>query len=348
MSEINPTPKIIVIRRDNIGDLVCTTPLLTSLRRHFPHGRIDALVNSYNVAVLQNNADIDHVYAYTKAKHRQPGQTVPGVYWDRLRLMLRLRREHYDYVIIASTHFLVRPLRLARLIRPRHIVGFVENGKSGGHHVDLAVPYHKPRPMHLVEELAQLLPPLGIREQRPPAMNVVPDPALVSRLQAGLPQPLQQRPRVGIHISARKVSQRWPAERFVEVMRTLHRQYGVGFMLFWSPGSEDNPLHPGDDAKAEAILAMTADLPVLGCPTQQLAELIAGLSLVERVICSDGGAMHIAAALGKPMVCFFGSADASVWYPWAVPHVLLQPASRNVADISVSEAVAAWAKLQTT
>jgi ADP-heptose:LPS heptosyltransferase len=59
------------------------------------------------------------------------------------------------------------------------------------------------------------------------------------------------------------------------------------------------------------------------------------------MICSDGGAMHIGAALDKPIVCFFGNSDSTHWHPWAVPYVLLQPASRDVADISVDEAHAA-------
>jgi ADP-heptose:LPS heptosyltransferase len=56
------------------------------------------------------------------------------------------------------------------------------------------------------------------------------------------------------------------------------------------------------------------------------------------VVCSDGGALHIAAALDKPILCFFGDSDRTRWYPWKVPHVLLQPASRSVGDITVDEA----------
>jgi len=60
------------------------------------------------------------------------------------------------------------------------------------------------------------------------------------------------------------------------------------------------------------------------------------------VICSDGGAMHIAAAMGKPVLCFFGDSDATRWHPWGVPYRLLQPPSRDVADVGVESAVAAF------
>jgi hypothetical protein len=45
------------------------------------------------------------------------------------------------------------------------------------------------------------------------------------------------------------------------------------------------------------------------------------------------------------MVCFFGNSDSTHWHPWAVPYVLLQPTSRDVGDISVDEAHAAFGRL---
>jgi ADP-heptose:LPS heptosyltransferase len=55
--------------------------------------------------------------------------------------------------------------------------------------------------------------------------------------------------------------------------------------------------------------------------------------------------MHVAAALGKPIVCFFGNSDATLWRPWGVPYALLQPGSRDVADVSVDQALAAFGSL---
>ena len=56
--------------------------------------------------------------------------------------------------------------------------------------------------------------------------------------------------------------------------------------------------------------------------------------------------MHIAAALGKPILCFFGDSDAARWHPWGVPYRLLQPESRDVTDISVAAALQAFRELQ--
>ncbi len=118
------------------------------------------------------------------------------------------------------------------------------------------------------------------------------------------------------------------------------------FLLLWSPGAADHPRHPGDDAKARRILDAAGKLPLIAYPTRELKDLAAALSLADHVICSDGGAMHIAAALGKPILCFFGDSDARRWHPWGVPYRLLQPDSRDAADISVAQALQAFHALR--
>ena len=100
------------------------------------------------------------------------------------------------------------------------------------------------------------------------------------------------------------------------------------FMLLWSPGAEDNPLHPGDDAKAREVMERVmqsgihsdgAGTTVIVRPTQTLAELIAALGECNVLICADGGAMHLAAGLGLPIVCLFGNSGATRWRPWEYP-----------------------------
>lgn len=339
-------PKILVIRRDNIGDLVCTTPIFRALRERYPAACIAALVNSYTWLVLENNPDIDRVFAYTKAKHRAHGISIFRIYWERLRLILRLRRMRFDYVILAAPGFLPRVLRLARLIRARHIVGFTDPARRGTHCIDMGVDYLPPHPRHETEDVFRVLAPLGIHGPPPPA-RVMTQPDEVAMVEAlirwqGWPTGAL---RVAVHISARKPGQRWAAERFIELVKCLHRMHSACFVLLWSPGDEKNPLHPGDAAKAREIIGALEGVPVTACPTHQLRRLIAALSLCDCVVCSDGGAMHLAAALGKPILCFFGNSDSVRWHPWRVPHVLLQPATLNVADISVDEAVEGFQKL---
>lgn len=344
------TPRILVIRRDNIGDLVCTTPVFRALRIKFPQALICALVNSYNLPVLENNADIELAFAYTKAKHRPSRKSLMGVYIERLRLMYKLRRMRFDYVILAGPNLQERSLIFARAIRPKQIIGFTDATKTRSRFIDLGIPYHPvPASIHEVEDTFRLLSVLGI-EPPPSPLCVTPCARAVNTIQQHIAAQTESANAtiVGLHISARKPSQRWPTQHFVELIKQLSAKQSVVFMLFWSPGDDDNPLHPGDDAKARAILDASRGLPVVPYATQALGELIAGLSVCEYVICSDGGAMHLAAGLGKPILCFFGNSEPSRWHPWGVPYHVLQHTSKEVTEISVEETLAAFTQLMAT
>jgi ADP-heptose:LPS heptosyltransferase len=333
-----PQPSFLIIRRDNIGDLVCTTPLIAALRRNYPKSWISALVNRYSAPVLQNNPDLDAVFSYQKAKHRAPGETVPGLYLQRLRMLLGLRRRAIDYVILASPGYQASAERLARMVAPRHIVGF-DNGSGLA---DRVVPAQAERMLHQAENTFRLLRPFGI-EGPPPLLKLVPDANLVEACRKRLP--ITGAPVVGVHISAREPDRRWPDARFAELISALIAEHHASVILTWAPGSRDNPQFPGDDDNARGIVERCASTRLLALPTAELAQLIASLAVCDYVVCSDGGPVHLAAALGKPVVCFFGSERPELWHPWGVPYRLLQPESRNAADISLAAALQAIREL---
>ena len=336
--------KILVIRRDNIGDLICTTPLFEAIRRQYPTAYIAALVNSYNAPAIAGNPHLDAIFAYTKGKHAA-GESVWQAYFRRVKLLWQLRRMKFDYVVLATSGFAVRALKLARMLAPKHIIGFVTD-KAGSSRIDQAIPHADGDQLHETEDMFRLLAPIGISGDIP-GLTVRPNGELAARLQAQLPERVRhgEGPLVALHISARKEKQRWPVEHFAELARQLHARHAARFLVFWSPGDENNPFHPGDDGKAASLLAALADLPVAPVHTAHLSELIAGLSLCDLAVLSDGGGMHVAAGLGKPMVCFFGNSPAGRWHPWGVRHELLQNEMRDVRTISPDEALAAFERL---
>ena len=119
---------LLVVRRDNIGDLVCTTPLIAVLRRAYPKAHLAALVNSYNVAVLAGNPHLDAVYAYDKAKHK-PGESRLRLYWQRWKLLRHLRRQRFDWAIVGGGEPR-HGVRLARMAGARRVTAFVAAGQT--------------------------------------------------------------------------------------------------------------------------------------------------------------------------------------------------------------------------
>jgi ADP-heptose:LPS heptosyltransferase len=335
-------PRILVVRRDNIGDLVCTTPLIVALRGRFPDAWIAVLANTYNAPILANHPDIDAVFLYRKLKHGGVGALALAA--ERIRLMRELRAKRIDYVFLAKTLFEPREFNATRILAPTHIVGYAPKERPPPRALDHAVQESGAEGLHEVERVFRLAHAIGV-EGPPPPLHLGVDAGDLARVHEAIAGRGLGRPVVGVHLSARKPSQRWPAERFVALMRALHERYRASFMLFWSPGPSNHPQHPGDDEKAAAVLQGMRGLPVLEWPTQELRSLVSGLAACDRIVCSDGGALHVASALGKPIVCFFGKSDATRWRPWGVPYELLQPASQDVADLSVDQALAAWGEL---
>ncbi|MCX7893672.1 MAG: glycosyltransferase family 9 protein [Burkholderiales bacterium] len=339
------TRKILVIRRDNIGDLVLTTPLFAALRERLPDAQIDVLTNSYAEPVLFGNPDVDNVYVYTKAHHRGEGVSRLRVYLQRFRVTRELRRERYDAILLARSLAIPRLVARARRIGASEIVGVLAPGDHLARKLTHAIAWDPSPDVHEVVRSFRTAEHFGIAGP-PGPLRLFPQEAEVREARERLAPVLGLGKRlVAVNLSSRKVRQRWPAESFARFMRELAAREGVAFMLVWSPGDAANPRHPGDDAKAREVMARLEGVPCAAYATAELRQLIAGLSLASAIVTSDGGAMHLGAGVGLPVLAFFGNSSVASWRPWGVPHEVLQPASRTVADITVDAALAAWDRL---
>ncbi|MCC6473469.1 MAG: glycosyltransferase family 9 protein [Burkholderiales bacterium] len=335
--------RLLVVRRDNIGDLVCTLPLAAALRRRFPEAWIGAWVNSYNAPVLAGFEGLDAVFAYTKLKHLEAGESALGAVAAKLRSLARLRRMRLDCVVLANPDFSARNLRLARWLGARSIAGF-SDGSRAARALALALPAGSVEAHHEVERVFALARLFGIEGPIPPIGLAAPRQWVRAAQEAygsggGM--------RVAVHISARRPAQRWPAARFAELILRLHAQLGARCLLLWAPGASANPRHPGDDEKAAEVMERVGGrAPLAALRTERLAQLMGALGACEAAVCPDGGAMHIAAGLGKPVVALFGDSNPRRWHPWGVPHRVVRPQSRRLEDLDAGEVIRAFRDLQ--
>lgn len=336
--------KILIIRRDNIGDLILTTPLISALRAAKPDAKIDILVNSYCAPVLNDNPDLDDVFVYDKGHHRGE-KSLAQAYWERVKLFLHLRKERYDSIIIAKPNVEKRPYRLAKIIGAKRIFGIVESGSSYENVISDPI-YVSPEIQHVAEISYQIAKKFGAPNSCGKT-KIFPAPNLLETANQKKLRRLGKCVKtIAIQISSRKIKQRWQIEKYAELIRRLHLREKCAFQVYWSPGNATNPMHPGDDEIAAHLeTLLDKDLPVQFCRTQSLAELTASLATNDILITSDGGALHIGAALGLPIVCFFGNSDPARWHPWLVPHKLIQMDSADVGDISVDMAIEAYDEL---
>jgi ADP-heptose:LPS heptosyltransferase len=137
--------------------------------------------------------------------------------------------------------------------------------------------------------------------------SLVPPPDAVDRARTVLGT--NRRPLIGVHASGGRESKQWHVDRFAAAARQLAREHQATIVLTGAPG--DRPvvdlarraLHDVPFVDASGAL----DLPTL-------AALLAELDLL---IASDTGPMHLAAAMGTPVVALFGPSDPRRYGPQA-------------------------------
>lgn len=333
--------KILFIRRDNIGDLICTTPAIHAVRQAYPEAKIGILVNTYNAEAIMNNPDIDEIYIYEKAKHF-PEKSKLSVWLNNVKVLMKIRKEKYD-IAVACGSYSPRLARFIYMTGAKLRIGYLPENIEKSFFYNLPIKEIQ-KPMHEVERVFDLLAPLEIKGV-PDKMKIFPSQEKIQWMKEFLESKRflasdqnhkirQNNLLIAFHISSRKPENRWSAEKFINLARLIQKNHNnIDIMLLWSPGSEKNPYHPGDDEKAEYIIKAVPE--IIAVKTLQLSELIAALSLVNLVVCLDGGAMHIAAALGKPLVTLWGSTDPIRWKPWGVDHILIQSNGKKAENIDV-------------
>lgn len=337
-------PRILVIRRDNIGDLVCTTPALAALRQHYPNAEIGALVNSYNAEVLRGNPNVDRVFVYQKLKHAGGALNQLKAIAQRLKLIVKLRRWKPDVTILAKSSYDRHGLNFARLIGAKNIIGFVPNDLRQARGLpDIQMSTPSTDGVHEVEAVNLLLAPLSINDALG-TLQAFPDPFVVEALAKKVPA--AQR-RIALHISAREPERRWGLDKFIGLTtHILEAQPETQILLFWSPGGANDPYHPGDDEPALQLIKAVHSQRLVPMPTQNLTELIAALSLCDLFIGTDGGAMHLAVALNKTILAMFENTPHKLnhWYPWRVIHQVVHSTQANQPEVAhITQEQMVWA-----
>jgi ADP-heptose:LPS heptosyltransferase len=330
--------KILFVRRDNIGDLVCTTPAIRAARLRFPKARISALVNSYNVEAVSWNPDINEIYVYEKEKHALDRSRV-SVWLENMKVFREIRKARYDCAI-ACGGFSPTLARYAFLTGAGLRVGYApKSGRLGLYNRPVEGPAEG---LHEVERTFNLLKAIGI-EGEPGDMVLVPDAEEQMRFGLFKREAIKypKRPLLAVLISARKAAHAWPLHRFKEFIQRIGSLAPLNIVLLWAPGSRQSAAFPGDDEGAEEILRdATSMAGVFGYKTLTLKSLISAISFADLCLTLDTGSMHISAGLKKPTIALMLEANVPQWRPWRVDSSIVTAVDR-VSDIRVESVLQA-------
>ena len=306
--------KILVVKRDKLGDLLLTTPMLAWLKQALPEATVDVMANDYNAWIVTGNPDIDRLWVFPRVKHA--GKVRLGAFFENLRLSWKLRRERYDWVLIGNGEESPRAIKRGLAFGGKHTVAYVANAAAYPKLSD-ALPI--PHGVHESVRLAKLSEPLGLHvpDTLPAPQYRLPEAN--ARFASGwlAERGLTPGGYVVLGLGARRAKKQPTTQQVLDWSNRLLAEHGLQTVFMWTPGKSDNPLYPGDDEVAEPVLAAKAAHihPFRGPLDQAL-----GLVWQARTsIFPDSGLMHFAAASPGGVLGLFAetaiSPPPSQWAP---------------------------------
>ncbi|MEW6247799.1 MAG: putative lipopolysaccharide heptosyltransferase III [Nitrospirota bacterium] len=291
--------RILVIKLRYIGDVLLATPAVRALREAFPGARLAMAVNRGTEDIVKWNPDLDDVLAV-------PKETLG----EQLRFVSELRRRRFDCVIDLTDGD--RAAILSRLSGAPVRIGFNEEHRWRGL---LYTAVAKPRveDIHRVERDLSALRCLGLEPKaRPLALNVPSqDEEAADRIlkEAGVAPSASMR-LIMLHPGARYWFKAWPAERFADLADRLTKAWDCRVLI----GGDDR-----DRETAEGIRSHARSAPTVLAGRATLGQFAAILKRCALYVGNDNGAMHMAAALGVPVVGLFGPSNPQEWGPRGGP-----------------------------
>jgi heptosyltransferase-2 len=287
--ERNPLPQVLVIRFGALGDLCLLSWSLAWVARQTPQGNAPpiTLVTKANYAPLLKHASgVADVVSLAG----------PGLR-DLARLARQLRQRNWDCIIDAHSN-LRSHLLLGLLGRRAHRRLAKDTGAR------LALLFFKVRAAKLERSMRSRFDRLfaadcapSARQDGEPALRPHDAPPPLAQL---APPPARAQARLGIAPGARWPAKRWPAEHYAALLRLFRRDIGVPVRLFvgpdeesWFAGSELSRL-----AQQQSDLAL--------CRRQDLVSVASAIAECTVLLTNDSGLLHVAEAVGTPVLALFG------------------------------------------
>jgi lipopolysaccharide heptosyltransferase I len=277
--------RIALIKPSSLGDIAHSLPVLTALRQRFPTAHIAWVVNRSFAPLLQDHPDLDEVIRFD----RRPAKSRwPHVALNWIRFLRRLRREEFNLVIdlqgLARSGIMTAATRAPRRVG----LGTAREGARFAYTDVIPVPTRTP--LHAVDRYWLVMEALGAADCAKQFRVPISDEARRWALDALREFP---RPWLVFGVGARWETKRWLPAHFADLASRAQRRWG-GTIAFIG-GADETAL------AAEVRKSLPGQtLDWTGKTT--LPQLAAILESADVVVANDTGPLHLAVALGRPVV----------------------------------------------
>jgi len=282
--------KILILKPSSLGDVVQALPVLRLLKRHLPASEIYWWIDSNLAPLLEGDPDLAGVVPFARRRWATPR------HWPEIWRSIRwLRQQAFDWVI--DLQCLMRSGAFAWLTNGKLLIGLDEPREGARGFYDLIV--RRPSALtHAVDWYLSVLPLLGVPADG--EFQWLPErPGLAESVRRKWP--VERAKWIIIQPGARWLNKRWPAESYAEVVRRLAAT-NLEFQFVILGGEEDRPL-------GEVIARVDGRRCLDLTGRISLPEMVEWIRLSKLMVTNDTGPMHVAAALGTPVVALFGPTE---------------------------------------
>lgn len=308
MSKIRNYKRILIVRLDRIGDVLLSTPVIKALRDAYPDAYIAFMVRPYAKDVVRGNPYLNEVIVYDKESKER------GLFGN-LKFIWHLRKKGFDLAVIlhptARTHIVTSlagiPVR----------VGY---DKKMGFSLTKRIPHTKQFGLkHEIDYTLDILRYIGI-EPKERTLSMPADKRCEDKIKEifYLNDISATDTVVAINPGASCVSKRWSAEKFAAVADKLTQRHGAKIVII--SGASDKVF--GDKVAS----SMNRGCMNLSGKTS-VGDVASILRRSQLFISNDSGPVHIACALGTPVVAIFGRSERGLsptrWGPSGKDDILL-------------------------
>ncbi|MGE4357358.1 MAG: lipopolysaccharide heptosyltransferase II [Candidatus Omnitrophota bacterium] len=299
--------RILIIRTDRIGDVVLSTPVIKNLRDNFPQSFITIMVRPYTREIVEGNPYLDEVIVYDKERKDRS-------FLATLKFVFKIRKYKFDLAIILHptnrVHIISFLAGIPKRVGYKKKLGFlntdrIEEKKYLGekHELDynldllnyLGIPSHDRTLFFPIDKEAEEKVVLFLKENN-----------------------LEDKNFVVIHPGASCPSKIWPAENFASVSDSLIRDFGMKILIVVA----EKEAYLG-----EKVRNFMKETPILALGKFSLKELASLLKRAKLFISNDSGPVHIAVAVGTPVISIFGRKQPGLspkrWGPLGEGNIIL-------------------------
>lgn len=282
---------LIFVRLSALGDVTLLLPVVQTLARALPQTRLTWLTSHPNDALVRGLPGVEMLVI-----------DKPRSVADYLSLANRLRPRRFDVLLAMQAS--LRANLIYPLIRAPVKIGFDKARARDGQRW-VTNRQISPGRDHLLDGFFRFTEALGIRERQLIWNLSLTDEDL--RVAAALLP--QKRPRLAVALSASKPERNWPLDRFIEVLRVAVERWNVQVVLTGGPGKEELAR-----ASTAALALGEAATNLTGQTTPK--QLAAVLARVDCLLAPDTGPVHIAVAVGTPVVGLYAVAPSALSGPY--------------------------------